>query len=303
MKTHFLFVLLFGLLLFPSCELAIPISDEIAPKEPDPTPINSDFDGGLTLYEVNKNEILKIHDYAVPAKYLADQSNVMKHHDMWDYMTHLIPVEHRWMISRYEVFGGDDDVAGYVGPTDRTLNNWQIGLAIDISGIKTTPDLVGFFPYVVIHEYAHLLSLNSDQVDPTISSGNCSTYHMGEGCSMEGSFILAFFEAFWSDIYDEYENIGEERLYAKYSDHFVTEYAASSPEEDFSESFAYFTLLSGTPNGDDIASQKVRFFYDYEEMRDLRSDIRSVGGSAINFRSAPSFRCGYKKNSSPYTGR
>jgi hypothetical protein len=61
-------------------------------------------------------------------------------------------------------------------------------------------------------------------------------------------------------------------FYKTYSDQFVTEYAATSPEEDIAEAWAFF-ILSPKPEQDSIANEKVLFFYEYPELVQLRQEI------------------------------
>ena len=61
-------------------------------------------------------------------------------------------------------------------------------------------------------------------------------------------------------------------FYRKYSDQFLTEYAATSPEEDIAESWAFF-ILSPKPEQNSIANEKILFFYEYSELVQLRQEI------------------------------
>jgi hypothetical protein len=52
----------------------------------------------------------------------------------------------------------------------------------------------------------------------------------------------------------------------------VSDYSVTHPAEDIAESFAFF-VLSPQPAGESIAEQKIRFFYEYPELIDLRAEI------------------------------
>ena len=54
----------------------------------------------------------------------------------------------------------------------------------------------------------------------------------------------------------------------------MTDYAATNPGEDIAESWTHF-VINDKPSGDSIADQKVRFFYDYPELVELRDKIRA----------------------------
>ena len=92
-----------------------------------------------------------------------------------------------------------------------------------------------------------------------------------------------FYKQFWPDLYDEWASINaieddtqrDNRLsdfYQEYAGQFVSEYAATSPEEDLAESFMYF-IFSPEPSRDTISAQKIRFFYDFPELVALRDHI------------------------------
>ena len=65
--------------------------------------------------------------------------------------------------------------------------------------------------------------------------------------------------------------------YREHPDEFVSEYAAGNMSEDFAETFSLF-VLSDKPEDDSVASQKIRFFYDYEELVQRRDYIRKNFG-------------------------
>ena len=124
---------------------------------------------------------------------------------------------------------------------------------------------------------------NQALVDAAVAA--CPTYFPGEGCSKPNSYINAFFERFWVDIYQEWQDVdllqyedeeaytaALDEFYADRADDFVSDYAATAPAEDIAESFATF-VLKPTPSGDTVADQKVAFFYDYPELVKLRAEI------------------------------
>jgi hypothetical protein len=126
-----------------------------------------------------------------------------------------------------------------------------------------------------------MLTLNDGQIGDDTSS--CTNYMSMDGCSKSDSYINAFYNAFWADIYDEWSStvstkdgeVNEDQVsnfYDKYSDQFVTDYAPTGPEEDIAESWTYF-VFGPKPAGDTIAEQKILFFYDYPELVQLRQEV------------------------------
>ena len=116
--------------------------------------------------------------------------------------------------------------------------------------------------FTIVHEFAHILTLNSSQVEGVIEESVCQTNYIEEGCPRQDSYFQGFFQNFWSDGSDGYT-----------PSYFVTEYAATNPGEDIAESFAKF-VLSGKTGGATVADQKVDFFNAYPELIVMRENIR-----------------------------
>jgi len=152
----------------------------------------------------------------------------------------------------------------YLTPTQRDIETAKRNLA-----------------YTLIHEYAHLLTLGPSQVTPSLAifdnpddediyyqeASACPYYFPGEGCAQPDAYLNEFFDRFWVDIHEEWQDVNLiedddayyealDEFYYKYEDRFVTDYAATNPEEDIAEAFAFF-VLSPRPAGDMIAQEKI----------------------------------------------
>jgi len=239
---------------------------------------SAQIEGALTLYKIQGNNLAKIKDFNVPSNLLPFQQNYAKHIKMWEVMVNLVPYEDRAFFKEYEVIHGGNSLAGYVAPIQNDLNKWKLGLAIDIVSEPVEEDEE--FIYTSIHEYGHVLTLNGEQIDQTSSEGSCNSYFPGEGCSLSNSYINAFYKKFWADIYDEFLDINPDdydeldNFYLKYSDRFVSSYAATNPGEDIAETFAVF-VTGENPTGNSIADQKVKFMYDYPDLIRLRNHMKN----------------------------
>ncbi len=208
--------------------------------------------------------------------------NTDSHQVMWQEFANLIPAENRREITSYGLFtDGEENTMAYVEPNQIDPATWKIVMdAVDAKNKKEQQ-------YTLIHEFGHVLTLNSDQVpfDQEASQDDaayeeaqqaCSRFFTGEGCANAGSYINAFFSAFWADIYNDLPQ-DEDALYEFYEQHqdrFVTDYAATNPGEDIAESWTHF-VLNDKPTGSTMADDKVRFFYDYPELVTLRDKIRA----------------------------
>lgn len=261
----------------------------------------SESDGGsetvleetpLVTYVVSGDEISDPALETVPSELEDQQLDEATQQQVWEYYAALIPAENRNTIVEYSVFtDGVDNTLAMVTQTKTDPAAWS--LQVDIADTANYYSLT----YTLVHEYGHLLTLGPDQVTPSEAVFNdpenvdvlneevaaCPDYFPGEGCSNPDSYINAFYNQFWTEIYEENQEISYEQdpdlnqqmlteFYDKYQDQFVTEYAATNPEEDITESWAFF-VLGDKPTGDSIADQKVLFFYNYPELVELRSAI------------------------------
>ena len=248
----------------------------------------------LVSYSVSGNQIGDPYFENVPADLTGFQEDEASQREIWDYFTTLIPVEARSSLAEYSVVtDGEGNVLAAVTQTLYDPALW--GLEVDIRDSSDKLNLT----YTLIHEFAHLLTLGPEQVTPSEAVFNnpdddniyfeeasaCPDYFPGEGCSQPDSYINAFFNGFWADIYEEWQDINLieddeayyealDDFYYTYADRFVTDYAVTNPEEDIAETFTFF-VLSPRPSGDTIAEEKILFFYDYPELVRLRDEITS----------------------------
>ncbi len=252
----------------------------------------------LVSYDVENTALTESFVFDADSEFLSYQVNTDLHQSLWANFLTLAPASFvNAHISQFELFtdGQDGDLA-YVSQNPADANSWVIGIDI-VDAIIDEKELT----YSLIHELAHLLSLEKNQVPPSLplfeaefdseisdddywavfnaESGKCDQFFTGEGCANENSYINKFFFRFWTDIYAERLTFDpgdiemEQAFYAKYQNRFVSLYAVTNPGEDFAESFTEF-VLSPRTGATTIAEQKVNFFYDYPELVDLRQSIR-----------------------------
>ena len=195
------------------------------------------------------------------------------------------------MVTRFAVF--TDGPSNSLGAVEQTDDPHDWILEMDIEDGQNFPDLSS----TLVHEFGHLLSLNTTQVTTDMEVFNnpddqeiyaraaaaCPTYFMFEGCSHPDSYINRFFQSFWTKIYAEWQSLNAETdqdkldqklddFYQEHAGQFLSSYAATSPEEDVAEAFMYF-VFTPKPSGASVAEQKVLFFYAYPEMVTLRERI------------------------------
>jgi hypothetical protein len=188
-------------------------------------------------------------------------------------------------IARMDMFGvfddPDDTVMASVWRDTKSGKTWaldvNLAFADDRDELEST----------LVHEFGHVLSLSLDQVSS--AEGSCPTIEMEEGCAHDDSYIAAFTERFWPDE-DSWPDGDDSSAVDQYFrdngswSSFVSRYAATSPLEDFAESWAAYVDADHpghSPRDDDGASvrgQKVLFFEDYPDLVAQRDRIRTALG-------------------------
>lgn len=248
----------------------------------------------LVTYYVSGNEIGDPYYETVSADLKDDQEDTDRHQQIWDYFTEIIPVDARGVLAEYSIVtDGRDGTLAAVSQTYDDPALWA--LEVDIADSDDYYNLT----FTLIHEFGHLLTLGPEQVPPSLAVFNnpddediyfaeaskCPRYFPGEGCANADSYVNAFYDAFWTDIHDEWSDINleedEDAYYARldefyynYEDQFLTSYAVTNPEEDIAESWTFF-VVAPKPAGNTIAEEKILFFYQYPELVQLREEILS----------------------------
>jgi hypothetical protein len=99
------------------------------------------------------------------------------------------------------------------------------------------------------HEFSHVFTGTSLQIDRSEEAiASCDTYFNGEGCYLPDSLMWQWIELFWTEediaSIDPTEEVGidtgADRCAVDPS--FLGAYAASTPEEDFAETFSAFVF-------------------------------------------------------------
>jgi hypothetical protein len=231
----------------------------------------------LVTYKVSGDKISS-PDYTkkIPSTYSKYQKDTKEHKRIWKVITDVIPLDQRKDLDQFIIF--TDGMDNFTGAVDEgsTPDTWSFQADIldsqNFATLSTT----------LVHEFGHMVTLSSDQIDYGASS--CKNYSTSDGCSVENSYINTFFISFWSNNYKEWKKdakltedgeVDEDGVYAfyeKYPDQFVSDYAATNPSEDMAESWTYF-VYSDKPQDDSIASQKILFFYQYPELVELRQKM------------------------------
>lgn len=242
-------------------------------------PISNEEPDKITLYKVSGEEIVKIQDFDVAEPMLSFQQDTTKHHEIWALVKKIIPIEFRAKIDELLIYhGASTNTSGFVDPTLNNLSSWQLAIAIDYAYRKPF-NVDGGVTFTIIHEFGHILTLNSEQISAGIIEKNCEGYFVSNGCTNANSHLQRFYHAYWQDISEEFitlDKTPEARslFYSKYKDRFVSPYAATGPIEDIAEVFATFVTETQMPDGTSVVDQKLQMMYDASDLLSVRDYIR-----------------------------
>lgn len=166
----------------------------------------------------------------------------------------------------------DADTLASVSPV--TDEYWS--LSVNLATSEDRPELIA----TLIHEYAHLLTLDASQVDPSVST--CVTLDLDEGCADPDSTIEAFNNEFWTHYGSDAPDAGNSNadlaweFYLEHEDDFVSDYAATNVVEDVAESFTTFVIEpEAAQDGNSVIAKKLAFFADYPEYDAIRERLRA----------------------------
>lgn len=194
--------------------------------------------------------------------------------EVWDTFTRVATIQFAAEVMlKYQV--GDapaSDTLAYVYEDYDNPKLWV--LAANLATSEDQEQLIA----TLIHEYAHILTLNQQQMDG--EAERCNSLELDEGCPADESMLRAFSDEFWAaygnsapDIGNSDENVAYD-FYLEHEDDFVTDYAATNVVEDIAETFMTF-VLEDYAGGDSVIARKLAFFQDYPEMVAIRERIRA----------------------------
>lgn len=231
----------------------------------------------LALYDIETNSEMIFREVNNIKK--IDISDIQKsnHAKIWDIVKKLFPEPYLSYINEFKIgTDGQNNMLAYVYMNDTSNNRWRLSIdyddSIELDKTLAEKQLIE----TLVHELAHIITLNPTQMQDT--PDRIKTYEALEGKTLLDSYLNRFVGLFWKEHLIRLEKIKEEdeieEYYKSFSKEFVSRYAFTNPEEDIAESFRVFVLFN-KPLGNNIADQKIRFFYRFDEMIELRKYIRS----------------------------
>ena len=254
-------VVAIGALVFAVGTLAITAVDFLSRSGPAPTIEDPDL-GTLEVYDVRADGTLDPLPSGLGAT-------------VWATYVRIVGAQYAGATMRTFQTGtnAESDTLAYVIRAERDVQRWD--LAANLAYSDDRAELVA----TLVHEYAHILSLNSAEVAPFAKT--CDTLDLDEGCATDESYILAFEREFWAEYGDgapDATNTDAEvadEFYADHEEDFVSAYAATNVVEDFAESFMLYVLEDEPDSDGTPTARKLLFFSDYPELVQIRERIRS----------------------------
>ncbi len=193
---------------------------------------------------------------------------------VWGYLCSILPAAARQKIGDFRLFtDGYSNILAYTSPLKRedgSTDNTRFSINIDYYDVfdeNGNPRDWSKLTYTVLHEYGHVLLEDETQIDLSVGTDT----HDPAGF-LPGSFRKAFYDRFWKDL-----GITAVSDYEDNPTSYVSRYGANYFHEDIADTFAVF-VLGGKPEGNTVAEEKLRFFWEDAEMAALRREIRAGMG-------------------------
>ena len=205
------------------------------------------------------------------------------HGKIWTRVRTLVASDLLRLVNRFELFEVEErpdqlQTDGFA-LLNEDLETFTLALSLksaQLAFFDRKPEEVESFQKTIVHEQAHILSLQGTQFDRSDSPSG--PLEIDEGVLKAGSYLNQFHARFWKKAFpgrgtETVSDADAAVLFKKLRASFVSEYAATGPVEDFAESFSAF-VTEAKPKGSAIKNLKVKFFYDWPELVSMRTEIR-----------------------------
>lgn len=209
--------------------------------------------------------------------------------EYWHIFSNLIPKEYREHLKYIYWTDTGDDLVLAVGVKEDEVEAMTLLFSHQLLSYKP------YLRYSFLHEYGHIFTLNETQTkineelfleeEPSEEQlkqdkESCKTYYHNGRCSYEDSYLFQYFQRFWADIYEQYQKIDwdnqkeYEEFFFTHEERFFNSYQGTSPPEDIADTFAFFVHSHSSIGAQpEMKYQKIKFFYEYEELVELRTTI------------------------------
>ncbi len=165
--------------------------------------------------------------------------------EAWDLLADFAPRSDRRSLALFTGFDGTDEegdeTVAFVVALGPEGDQFQMAINLDRAG-ENREELI----LTLAHEFSHVFTGTPDQLDRFSDPSACATWDNGEGCYLADSLLAEWIGAFWAEDYLDSLDVNSEPTIEGGEDRcgsdpgFFGPYAASSPEEDFAETFSAF---------------------------------------------------------------
>jgi hypothetical protein len=163
-------------------------------------------------------------------------------------------------VQEWRIFNSSSrDLGAFVELISGT-NKWVVGANRE-SFSMSDMQIVNSFANLFVHEYAHIKFFEKPEFEEQFSLSFWNDNDLSHAAKVEDTFDNQRFDVL-SAYFDKNKN------------RFVSDYATLSPDEDMAETFVYF-VREARPTGGNLREQKILFFYEDEELVNLRTELRS----------------------------
>lgn len=190
-------------------------------------------------------------------------------YDAWANLTLFTTAEERASIVGFGGFRNTSrrDVLAYATALDRDRSRFMI--VVNLEMVELDPWLVR---RTMAHEFAHVLTRSA----PGVDGNGCGEF----GCVSNTNYMGLWVDRFWSEAEldsiasDSYADAAGTRSRCIGNAGFPTNYAATNPYEDFSESFEFFLFSNQVPAS---VQPRIQFLSSFPELVRMRDRVAAGG--------------------------
>lgn len=257
--------------------------------------VNSDM---MIAAYVAKGQNLALKDVGRGARHANSAARSKEVHTMlWQRFNAMFPSQYRSLVKEFEIAtDGPGNITAYSGLSNKHYGAWVLGIdPADVfpNGQWNKSELDAS----LIHEFGHILFQRegqmrySKQAFASLGTGryhsavnrareSCQTFFTFDACAEPTSYLYHYMYGFWQPMLNQWvanagSPYGKQAFMKRHNQGFVSSYAASHPVEDMVESFTAFVLRQRPTGNTSLADRKVNFFYQFQEMVNLRAHIRA----------------------------